>query len=145
MTTVIGIFDSDSDLEVALNRLYDKGVNDVRVVDRTQRTEAEPTLPVAGFVPGVTANNSGATTGNGFFLALLVPGFLNIDDERLNSSYVIENLDIPMSDEEADFYANAIRGNGKLLVVDTDSDHADMVWSIMRNSNASQYTRPEKA
>jgi hypothetical protein len=140
MTTVIGIFDNDSDLEVALNRLYDKGFNDVRVVDRTQRTGAETAVPAAAFMP---ANNYGMNANGTYPGALLVPGFVDLDDERLNSSYVTENLDIPMTDEEGDFYANALRNGGKLLIVDTDDDHSDMVWSVMRNSNASQYTEAQ--
>ena len=144
MTTVIGIFDNDSDMEVTLNRLYEKGFNKVRVVDRTQDTGAETVIPAAAVVPannyGSSMNASGAYPG-----ALLVPGFVGLDDERLNSSYILENLDVPMTDEEADFYANAVRDGGKLLIVETDDDHADMVWSVMRNSNASQYILPENA
>jgi hypothetical protein len=146
MTTVIGIFDNDSDLEVALNRLYDKGFNDVRVVDRKQSGETRPEVPAAAFIPGTAVNNAGASIGTGMGISpavLFVPGFADLDDEHLNSSYVTENLDIPMTDEEADFYANALRNGGKLLIVDTDDDHSDMVWSVMRNTNASQYTQPE--
>jgi hypothetical protein len=144
MTTVIGVFDNDSDLEVALNRLYEKGFNDVRVVDRTQKTGTETAIPVAAFAPGT--NLSGGMNANGAYsAALLVPGFVGLDDEVLSSSYLLENLDVALTDEEADFYANAVREGGKLLIVETDDDHSDMVWSVMRNSNASQYTRPENA
>jgi hypothetical protein len=144
MTTVIGIFDNDSDLEVALNRLYEKGFNDVRVVDRTQENGAESVIPAAAFAPGSSLN--GGMNANGAYPgALLVPGFVGLDDEVLNSDYLLDNLDFPMSDEEADFYANAVRNGGKLLIAETDDDHSDMVWSVMRNSNASQYTRPENA
>lgn len=144
MTTVIGVFDNDSDLEVALNRLYEKGFNNVRVLDRTQDVGSEPVVPVAALVPG--SNLNGGMTGNGAYPgALLVPGFVGLDDTVLNSSYMLENLDFPLSDEEADFYANAVRNGGKLLIAETDDDHSDMVWSVMRNSNASQFTRPENA
>jgi hypothetical protein len=145
MTTVIGVFDNDSDLEVALNRLYEKGFNDVRVVDRTQQTGVDPVVPAAAFAPGNGLNSGGMATNGAYPAALLVPGFVGLDDERLNSSYLLENLDFPLSDEEADFYANAMRNGGKLLIVETDDDHGDMVWSVMRNSNASQFTRPENA
>jgi hypothetical protein len=143
MTTVIGVFDTDSDLEVALNRLYDKGFNEVRVVDRAQQTEAEKS---AVFVPGAAISNPAGSTPNGIFPgAFIVPGFVNVGDEALNSNYVTANLDIALTDEEADFYANTLRNGGKLLIVNTDDEHSDMVWSVMRNSNASQYTRPENA
>jgi len=144
MTTVIGIFDNDSDLEVALNRLYDRGFNEVRVVDRTRGDEVEPKIPAGALAPGMTSNTSGSTAGGVAPAVLLVPGFVDLDDESLNGSYVTENLDVPLTDEEADFYANVLRDGGKLLIVDTDDNHADMVWSVMRNSNASQYTRPEQ-
>jgi hypothetical protein len=144
MTTVIGVFDTDSDLEVALNRLYDKGFNDVQVVDRAQKTEAA-SMPGAAFIPGsAMASTPNSASNSPFPAAMFVPGFVDVDDERLTSSYLLDNLDVPLTDEEADFYANALRNGGKLLIVDTDDDHTDMVWSVMRNSNASQYTQPEK-
>jgi hypothetical protein len=142
MTTVIGIFDNDSDLEVALNRLYEKGFNDVRVVDRTQKTGAESVIPAAAYMP---TNNYGMNANGTYPGALLVPGFVGLDDDALNSDYLLENLDVALTDEEADFYANAVREGGKLLIVETDDVHSDMVWSVMRNSNASHYTRPENA
>jgi hypothetical protein len=144
MTTVIGIFDTDSDLEVALNRLYDKGFNDVRVVDVGQRDEVDPSVPAATFIPAVGANNASPAGNLGVLpAAVFVPGFAGVDNETLNSEYVMTNLDLPLSDEEATFYADALRHGGKLVVVNTDEDHSDMVWSVMRNSNASQYTQPE--
>jgi hypothetical protein len=145
MATVIGIFDTDSDLEVALNRLYDKGFNDVRVVDVSQHDAVEPNIPAAAFAPTLGPNNTSpsGTAGPVLPAALFVPGFADVDNERLNGEYLVTNLDMPMSDEEATFYADALRHGGKLVVVNTDDDHSDMVWSVMRNSNASQYTQPE--
>ena len=145
MTTVIGIFDNDSDLEVTLNRLYEKGFNDVRVVDRTQETGGDTVIPAAAFAPGTNLSGSGMNSTGAYPGALLVPGFVGLDDEGLNSSFLMDNLDVALTDEEADFYANAVRKGGKLVIVETDDDHSDMVWSVMRNSNASQYTRPENA
>lgn len=145
MTTVMGVFDNNSDLEVTLNRLYEKGFNDVRVVDRTQQTGEDPVIPAAAFAPGSSLTGSGMNATGSYPGALLVPGFMGLDDEGINSSYLLENLDVDLSDEEADFYANAVRKGGKLLIVETDDDHSDMVWSVMRNSNASQFTRPENA
>jgi hypothetical protein len=144
MTTVIGIFDTDSDLEVALNRLYDKGFNDVRVVDVAQRDEVDPKVPAGAFASTLGPSNT-SPSGNAPLVpaAVFVPGFAGVDNETLNSQYVTANLDVPMSDEEATFYADALRDGGKLVIVNTDDDHADMVWSVMRNSNASQYTQPE--
>lgn len=144
MTTVIGIFDTDSDLEVALNRLYNKGFNDVRVVDVAQRDEVDPKVPAEAFVPALGPNNTSPSGNLGVLpAAIFVPGFAAIDNETLNSQYVTANLDVPMSDEEATFYADALRDGGKLVIVNTDADHANMVWSVMRNSNASQYSQPE--
>ncbi|MBZ0288492.1 MAG: hypothetical protein K8I30_12820 [Anaerolineae bacterium] len=144
MTTVIGIFDTDSDLEVALNRLYDKGFNDVRVVDVSQRDAVEPSVPAGAFVPALGPNNT-APSGTAPVIpaALFVPGFAGVDYEAVNGDFVTANLDVPLSDEEATFYAQALRHGGKLIIVNTDDDHADMVWSVMRNSNASQYTQAE--
>jgi hypothetical protein len=144
MTTVIGIFDTDSDLEVALNRLYDKGFNDVRVVDVSQRDEVEPNIPVGVYGQTLGPNNTSPSGNLGALpAAVFVPGFAGVNNETLNSEYVRANLDLPLSDEEATFYADALRQGGKLVVVNTDADHAVMVWSVMRNSNASQYSRPE--
>lgn len=144
MTTVIGIFDTDSDLEVALNRLYDKGFNDVRVVDVSKHDAVEPNIPAAAFAPALGPNNiSPSGTGPVIPAALFVPGFVEVNNETLNGQYVVTNLELPLSDEEATFYADALRHGGKLVVVNTDDDHANMVWSVMRNSNASQYTQPE--
>src|SRR5690554_1389651 len=110
MTTIIGIFDNDSDLEVALNRLYDKGFNDLRVVDPGQSHETRPEVPAATFMPGASVSNTASTSAGGLSpAALLVPGFVGVNNERLNSSYVTENLNIPLTDEEADFYANTLR------------------------------------
>ena len=143
MTTVIGIFDNDSDLEVALNRLYDKGFNDVRVVDRS-REQDTTNIPAGAFVPGAPNGATSQTAPNAIYPgAFIVPGFFNLENDVINSDYLMTNLDMPMSDEEANFYSNAVRNGGRLLIVDTDDDHTDMVWSVMRNSNASQYTRPE--
>ena len=139
MTTVIGIFDTDSDLEVALNRLYDKGFNDVRVVDVSQPDEVEPNIPAGAFAPALGPNYTSPAVP----AAVFIPGFAGVDNETLNSQYVTANLDVPLSDEEATFYAEALRNGGKLVVVNTDDSHADSVWSVMRSSNASQYTQPE--
>lgn len=144
MTTVIGVFGNDSDLEVALNRLYDKGFNEVRVVDRTRETGGT-TIPAGAFVPGSAGGTAPNNSANAIFPAALVPGFFGLDDDALNSDYLMTNLDINISDEEARFYADAVRNGGRLLIAETDADHADMVWSVMRNSNASQYSRPENA
>ena len=73
-----------------------------------------------------------------------LPGFAGVDNETLNSEYITANLDLPLPDEEATFYADALRHGGKLVIVNTDADHSDMVWSVMRNSNASQYTEAER-
>jgi hypothetical protein len=144
MTTVIGIFDTDSDLEVALNRLYNKGFNDVRVVDVAQHEAVEPSIPAGAFAPALGPNNTApGGTAPVIPAALFVPGFAGVDNEALNSEYVTANLDMPLSDEEATFYADALRHGGKLVIVNTDADHADMVWSVMRNSNASQFTQAE--
>jgi hypothetical protein len=144
MTTVIGVFDNDSDLEVALNRLYEKGFNDVRVVDRGLKSGPETVIPAA-FAPGNNLSIGGTTANGAYPGAVLVPGFVGLDDQAVNSAYLLDNLDVELSDEAADFYANAVRNGGKLLIAETDDDHSDMVWSVMRNSNASQYTRPENA
>jgi hypothetical protein len=143
MTTVIGVFDHDSDLELALNRLYDKGFNDVRVVDRSR--ESDNTLPEGGFVPAAAATNTGTSQPGGIFpVPFLVPGFFGLADDTLTGSYFGETLGYSdLGDEEAEFYANAIRKGGKLLIVETDDDHADSVWSVMRNSNASQYSKAD--
>jgi hypothetical protein len=142
MTTVIGVFDNDSDLEVALNRLYDKGYNDVRVVDRS-REEAN-TLPAATFIPGATTSNGASSAPNGVFpVSYLVPGFFGVADEHIDSAYLLDALGLDITSEEADFYTNAVRNNGKLLIVDTHDDKADQAWAIMRNSNGSQFVKAE--
>jgi hypothetical protein len=144
MTTVIGIFDTDSDLEVALSRLYDKGFNDVRVVDVGHHDEVEPNVPAGAFIPALGPNNASTSgTAPAIPAALFVPGFAGVNNETLNSDYVTANLDLALPDEEATFYADALRHGGKLVIVNTDDSHSEMVWSVMRNSNASQYTEAE--
>jgi hypothetical protein len=143
MTTVIGVFDHDSDLELALNRLYDKGFNDVRVVDRSR--ENWTNFQEGAYQPAVAATNTGTSQPGGIFpVPFLMPGFFGLADDTLTGSYFGEALGYSdMSDEETEFYANAVRKGGKLLIVETDDDHADSVWSVMRNSNASQYSKAD--
>ena len=144
MTAIIGIFDTDSDLEVALNRLYDRGFDDVRIVDVTQRDEVEPVIPAGAVAPAFAPNTTSPSRVMPVLpAALFVPGFVGVNNETLNSDYVTANLDIPMSDEEATFYADALRHGGKLMIVNTDEGHRETVWSVMRSSNASHYNEPE--
>src|SRR5262245_30342468 len=118
MTTVIGIFDTDSDLEVALSRLYDKGFNDVRVVDVGHHEAVDPKVPAATLIPAFGPNNASASgVAPVLPAAVFVPGFAGVDNETLNSEYITANLDLPLPDEEATFYADALRHGGKLVIV----------------------------
>ncbi len=142
MTTVIGVFDNGTDLEVALNRLYDRGINDVRVVDRAW--DGGHTVPAGAVAPGTTAG-SGVEMQSASMSGLLpfAAGFGGLADDRIDAQYLTETLDLDLDDDEARFYANALRKNGKLLIVNTDDDQTDLAWSVMRNSNASQYVEAD--
>jgi len=145
MTTVIGVFDNDSDLELALNRLYDKGFNDVRVVDRAREQWNTEIPGGAAFAPAVAATNTGTSQAGGLLPApFLIPGFFGLADDTLTGAYFGDALGYDaMPEEEEEFYANAVRKGGKLIIVDADDDKADAVWSVMRNSNASQYSKAD--
>ena len=93
MTTVIGVFDNDSDLEVALNRLYEKGFNDVRVVDWGLKSGPETVIPAA-FAPGNNLSIGGTTANGAYPGAVLVPGCVGLDDQAVNSAYLLDNLDV---------------------------------------------------
>ncbi len=141
MTKVIGVFGNDSDLEIALNRLYEQGFNDVQVIDRHYEAPAVPseTAVAAGLGAANHANHNPSAAAP---VPLFLPGFFGLSDASMTGAYLLDRASFTdMSDEEAEWYANAVRDGGKLLIVEADPDSIGAIRHVLLNSNASQYTR----
>jgi hypothetical protein len=143
MATLIGVFDNDSDLEVALNALYNQDVKDVRVWDN-QRKNDTPGIPLGGLVAaaGLGQANSGSNGGSANGYSYVAP--LAIAAADITPDHVISTLGDPsITGEEADFYADAVRNGGRLIIVNVDDDKAGAIRQIFYKSNASNFTRTQ--
>jgi hypothetical protein len=142
MATLIGVFDNDSDLEVALNALYNQNVKDVRVWDN-QRKDSDTRLPLGGMLAaaGLAQTNAGTNGANNGY-SYVAP--LAIAAEDITPDFVISTIGDPsISSDEADFYANAVRNGGRLIIVKADDDQAAAIRQIFYKSNASNFTRSQ--
>lgn len=140
MTKVIGVFGNDTDMDIALNRLYEQGFDDVQVVDRSY--EVPVVTPEVAVTASAVANNGLNPSGGLTPVPLFMPGFFGLADASITGDYFRNQTNFPeMSAEEAEWYARAVREGGKLVIIDTDEDHVASVRHVLLNSNAGQYAK----
>lgn len=139
MATIIGVFDNDSDLEQALNQLNQAGfADDLRVIDPARNTM--PNVSDETYLGGIGAVNSSVNAGVTAPIPYVVPGFMDAGDTPAGDDVTSPLNDLNLTAGEADYYAERLRRGGKLIVIDTEDEHRDFVWDIMRRSHAQQWT-----
>ncbi|MBI5670794.1 MAG: general stress protein [Chloroflexi bacterium] len=139
MATIIGVFATDTQLEQALNQLNQAGFqDDLRVIDPART--AAPNISDETLIGGIGAVNSSVNAGNTAPIPYVAPGFMDADEARSGLDLTGPLNDLNLSADEADYYAEQLRRGGKLIIVETEDEHRDFVWDIMRRSHAQQWT-----
>lgn len=139
MAAIIGVFDTDTDLEQALNQLNQGGFgDDLRVIDPARAST--PNVSDESYIGGIGAVNSSVNAGNTAPIPFAAPGFVNAGNTRSEPDLTGPLNDLNLTADEADYYAERLRRGGKLIIVDTEDEHRDFVWDIMRRSRAQQWT-----
>lgn len=141
MATIIGVFDTDADLERALNQLNEAGFeNDLRVVDPTR--PASPNVTDETVLGGIGAANTPVAggTGNAAPFPYIVPGFVSADAADRGEDVLGLLGEYDLDQDEADYYAQRIQKGGKLVIVQTEEEHRDFVEDVMRRARAQQWT-----
>jgi hypothetical protein len=126
--TTYGLFDNQKELEGAVQKLQEIGVEQIRVVDEARLgNKIKLVLSSAAVQSPVGASTSGA-----------MPAFAtSADDPGSSIASYLKDLDI--AEAEARFYARAINQGGSLIIVDaTDGESVRVVQQIMRQANAVQ-------
>ncbi|HEX2906151.1 MAG TPA: hypothetical protein VHO69_04780 [Phototrophicaceae bacterium] len=136
MGTIIGVFDSDVDLEQALKLLNQAGFkDDLHVIDPARSTT--PKITDEAYLGGIGAANSPVVGGSTTPTPYVAP-FINTGDPQLDPLGLLDEF--RLSADEADYYTQQLRRGGKLIVVETQDDHDNFVRSVMRQNRAQQWT-----
>jgi hypothetical protein len=138
MARITGVFGNDSDLERALNELHERQFEDVRVMG-TQTSSGGADVPLETYLGGIGAANAPTQSGAAVPFTFAIPAFglgRAINEQDISSVLDDEGI----RGAEADFYAERLRRGGKLVIVDTSDDRADVVRAILRRTNASNWT-----
>lgn len=134
MTTIVGIFDENGDIDKVAEQLAGSGV-DASIYDDSLVTEKpgsiDPAVPTLapGAVPTV----------------VLGPDEPNLLDGR-DSDTVVRAFkrrlgDYDLSDEEIEAYATTFLHKGKFVLVKVDDDQAEEVMKILNDSGATQVNK----
>ena len=131
MTTIIGIYDDSLKLEKTIEQLTSKEFKE-EVIDPNnliQKSEhPAPLGPGISPIPGVTAGNPTAAIPKNTAAA-----------QQEADRILRDRLDrLHLSDKQIDHYTSIFNHEGKLLVVESDSERASEAVDIMRNNGASQ-------
>lgn len=138
MTTIIGVFDNDADLERALNQLNKAGFeDDLRVIDPAR--PARPNLSEETLLGGLGAANSPTVSGTGNPLPYVAP-FVTTDEDSPVEDVMGILGGYDLEQDEADYYFQRVQNGGKLIVVKTEDEHQDFVRDVMRRAHAQQWT-----
>jgi hypothetical protein len=125
---IFGLFDNQKELEAAVMKLQELGVEQIRVVDET-RLGGKINL-----IPGSAATQT--SVGAGMSGGMLAFG-TSADDPVTPIASYLKDLDI--AEAEANFLARAVNRGGSLIVVDeADGEKVKEVQQIMRQANAVQ-------
>jgi hypothetical protein len=138
MTTIIGMFDNDADLERALNQLNKAGFeDDLRVIDPARTTR--PNVSDETLLGGIGAANSPTVTGTGNPLPFVAP-FVATDENSQEEDVLGILGGYDLEQDEAEYYFQRIQKGGKLIIVKTEGEHQDFVRDVMRRAHAQQWT-----
>lgn len=137
--TIVGLFDSDADVQQAVENLHAQGLyeqddTDVIVIDRNYLAE---TLEVPNVeIAGSPNSGIGRTTPIGPANPLL-----SLDNEGAKSKSTLKDTLVTMGleDEEAAYLAGQATGGSPLVVVKTTGEHASEVQQAMKQANARNF------
>lgn len=125
MPKVIGVFDTDSDVSALLSSLYAQGYAEDRVHVVIPVPPADPEAPIIPVAPG------GDTSGRGMMTASM-----GIAAESGTGNDVRSQLSPLVPDQSLDFYDNAVRKGGSVVVVEAPTDDVAWVQSLMKQNRA---------
>ena len=123
MTTIVGIFDNAADLDEAVERLAESGIEDT-VFDEAIVAEE--------------AGNVGGALGMGVLTPHLPP---KPDRHTIVQAFKAHLADYRLPDEVIEGYATTFYHKGKFVLVKTDPQRAEQVIQILRECRASQVNR----
>jgi hypothetical protein len=126
MTTIVGIFDKSRDLDEAIERLAEAGIEDT-VFDEAI---------VAG-----EAGNAGSALGPGSAAGIIVKSPPKPDRHAVIRAFKAHLADYHLPGDVIDGYATTFYHKGKFVLVRTDPQHAEQVIQILRSCGASQVNR----
>jgi hypothetical protein len=125
---IFGLFDNQKELEAAVMKLQELGVEQIRVVDETRLGGKINLIP--GSAAAQTSVGAGMSGGKLAFGT-------SADDPVTSIASYLKDLDI--AEAEANFLARAVNRGGSLIVVDeADGEKVKEVQQIMRQANAVQ-------
>jgi hypothetical protein len=137
--TVVGLFDSDADVQQAVDNLQQHGFNaqndtEVTVIDQNYLAETLETPNVE--IAGSPNSGIGRTTPIGPANPLL-----SLDSEGAESKSTLQNTLVTMGlkDEEADYLARQVAGGSPLMVVKTGEKQAAQVAQLLEQTNARSF------
>lgn len=129
-STVIGIFDRDTNVDNALKRLDDNGFDtgDFEVIDRMKHegtsTDAAGPAILPGMAPGGAGGGVSASPAQG------VPGPSRVNEIEQALSHV------GLTAEEMEFYFHGISDDSRLLVGPVPPQRAAEAAELLRDSHA---------
>ncbi len=158
MVNVVGLFGTDQDAECALSKLdqngfskdnidmvaveQDTGEADTastsrRAVDdpeghKPNEDVSDPSAPAVGFVPAASPQGM-AGMPNSQTSGIFATQFVPVPNRAINLRARL--ADMGLKEEERDYFANAARRGGTIIVVKADKERTNVVAGIMRDCN----------
>jgi hypothetical protein len=129
MTTIVGIFDNARDLDQAVERLAEAGIEDTVFDETIVAGEAGNVGPVSG--PG--------SSTPGIIVKPELPS--KPDRHAIIRAFKAHLADYHLSEDVIDGYATTFYHKGKFVLVRTDPQRAEQVIQILRGCRASRVNR----